>query len=142
MFGLTALELPRIQFGFTVSFHIVFPAITIGLASCLAVIEGLWLWRYRLPRPLSPWASFPASSWPNSSAPTGIISQSSRVSLLARCSPMKYSPPSSSKLCWRCAVRTEQGRTRIALLRNDHGGNRHADLSELDSNFKRLDAYA
>jgi hypothetical protein len=35
MFGLTALELARIQFGFTVSFHIVFPAITIGLASYL-----------------------------------------------------------------------------------------------------------
>jgi len=45
MFGLTALELARIQFGFTISFHIVFPAITIGLASYLVVLEGLWLWR-------------------------------------------------------------------------------------------------
>ena len=45
MFGLSALELARIQFGFTVSFHIIFPAITIGLASYLAVLEGLWLWR-------------------------------------------------------------------------------------------------
>jgi len=45
MFGLTALELARIQFGFTVSFHIVFPAITIGLASYLVVLEGLWLTR-------------------------------------------------------------------------------------------------
>lgn len=45
MFGLTALELARIQFGFTVSFHIIFPAITIGLASYLAVLEGMWLWR-------------------------------------------------------------------------------------------------
>lgn len=43
MFGLTALERARIQFGFTVSFHIVFPAITIGLASYLVVLEGLWL---------------------------------------------------------------------------------------------------
>jgi cytochrome d ubiquinol oxidase subunit I len=43
MFGLTALELARIQFGFTVSFHIIFPSITIGLASYLAVLEGLWL---------------------------------------------------------------------------------------------------
>lgn len=43
MFGLTALELARIQFAFTVSFHIIFPAITIGLASFLAVLEGLWL---------------------------------------------------------------------------------------------------
>ena len=38
-----ALLLARIQFGFTVSFHIVFPAITIGLASYLAVLEALWL---------------------------------------------------------------------------------------------------
>jgi cytochrome bd ubiquinol oxidase subunit I len=45
VFGLDALELARIQFGFTVSFHIIFPAITIGLASYLAVLEGLWLWR-------------------------------------------------------------------------------------------------
>ncbi|NVK41531.1 MAG: cytochrome ubiquinol oxidase subunit I [Oceanospirillaceae bacterium] len=39
----TALLLARIQFGFTVSFHIVFPAITIGLACYLAVLEGYWL---------------------------------------------------------------------------------------------------
>src|SRR4029450_1025827 len=45
MFVLTALELARIQFGFTVSFHIIFPAITIGLASYLVVLEGLWLWK-------------------------------------------------------------------------------------------------
>lgn len=37
------LLLARIQFAFTISFHIVFPAFTIGLASWLAVIEGLWL---------------------------------------------------------------------------------------------------
>ncbi|MBS9444013.1 cytochrome ubiquinol oxidase subunit I [Photorhabdus heterorhabditis] len=43
MFGLSAFELARIQFAFTVSFHIIFPAITIGLASFLAVLEGLWL---------------------------------------------------------------------------------------------------
>lgn len=45
MFGLTALELARTQFAFTVSFHILFPAITIGLASFLVVLEGLWLWK-------------------------------------------------------------------------------------------------
>jgi cytochrome d ubiquinol oxidase subunit I len=43
MFGFTALELSRIQFGFTISFHILFPAITVGLASCLTVLELLWL---------------------------------------------------------------------------------------------------
>jgi len=45
VFSLTALELARIQFGFTISFHIVFPAITIGLAAWLVVLEGLWLYR-------------------------------------------------------------------------------------------------
>ncbi|MCJ2115354.1 cytochrome ubiquinol oxidase subunit I [Methylobacterium sp. J-001] len=40
---LDPLILARIQFGFTVAFHIVFPAFSIGLASFLAVLEGLWL---------------------------------------------------------------------------------------------------
>ncbi|MDJ0863044.1 MAG: cytochrome ubiquinol oxidase subunit I, partial [Gammaproteobacteria bacterium] len=35
--------LARLQFAFTVSFHIIFPSFTIGLASYLAVLEGLWL---------------------------------------------------------------------------------------------------
>ncbi|MFP4537997.1 MAG: cytochrome ubiquinol oxidase subunit I [Dichotomicrobium sp.] len=44
MLGYEALELARFQFAFTVAFHIIFPAFTIGLASYLAVLEGLWLW--------------------------------------------------------------------------------------------------
>ncbi|WP_217358907.1 cytochrome ubiquinol oxidase subunit I [Ruegeria sp. HKCCA5491] len=40
-----AETLARIQFAFTVSFHIIFPAFSIGLASFLAVLNGLWLWR-------------------------------------------------------------------------------------------------
>lgn len=40
---LDPILLARIQFAFTISFHIVFPAFTIGLASWLAVVEGLWL---------------------------------------------------------------------------------------------------
>ena len=40
---LDALVLARLQFAFTISFHIIFPAFTIGLASYLAVLEGLWL---------------------------------------------------------------------------------------------------
>ena len=42
--GYTAETLARLQFAFTVSFHIVFPAFSIGLASYLAVLNGLWLW--------------------------------------------------------------------------------------------------
>ncbi len=47
MLGLEAADLARIQFAFTVSFHILFPAFTIGLASYLAVLEGLFLWTGR-----------------------------------------------------------------------------------------------
>ena len=39
----TALILARAQFAFTVSFHFIFPSISIGLASYLAVLEALWL---------------------------------------------------------------------------------------------------
>ena len=50
----SALLLARIQFAFTVSFHFIFPAFSIGLASYLAVLEGLWLrtGKQRLPRPV------------------------------------------------------------------------------------------
>lgn len=40
---LDAVFLARMQFAFTVTFHIVFPVFTIGLASYLAVLEALWL---------------------------------------------------------------------------------------------------
>lgn len=39
----SALSLARAQFAFTVSFHFIFPAFSIGLASYLMVLEGLWL---------------------------------------------------------------------------------------------------
>jgi cytochrome d ubiquinol oxidase subunit I len=40
---LNAEILARAQFAFTISFHIIFPSFTIGLASFLALVEGLWL---------------------------------------------------------------------------------------------------
>ncbi|WP_422920475.1 cytochrome ubiquinol oxidase subunit I [Rhizosaccharibacter radicis] len=43
MFGIDALYIARFQFAFTVAFHILFPAFSIGLAAYLAVLEGLWL---------------------------------------------------------------------------------------------------
>jgi cytochrome bd ubiquinol oxidase subunit I len=43
MFDLTPLLLSRIQFAFTVSYHIIFPSFTIGLAAWLAVLEGMRL---------------------------------------------------------------------------------------------------
>ena len=45
--GLDAVTLARAQFAFTMSFHIMFPAFSIGLASYLAVLEGLWLFTGR-----------------------------------------------------------------------------------------------
>ncbi len=39
----SAETLARAQFAFTVSFHIIFPAFSIGLASYLMVLNGLWL---------------------------------------------------------------------------------------------------
>ena len=41
---LDPLVLARLQFAFTITFHFLFPAFTIGLASYLFVLEGLWLW--------------------------------------------------------------------------------------------------
>jgi cytochrome d ubiquinol oxidase subunit I len=43
VFEFDPILLARIQFAFTISFHIVFPAFTIGLASFLAVLEWRWL---------------------------------------------------------------------------------------------------
>ena len=38
-----AVLLSRLQFAFTIAFHIIFPSFTIGLASYLAVLEAQWL---------------------------------------------------------------------------------------------------
>jgi cytochrome bd ubiquinol oxidase subunit I len=43
MSGAEAVLLARAQFAFTIGFHIVLPAFSIGLASYLMVLEGLWL---------------------------------------------------------------------------------------------------
>ena len=43
MSGADAILLARAQFAFTISFHFIFPAFSIGLASYLAVLEALWL---------------------------------------------------------------------------------------------------
>ncbi len=44
---LDALFLSRVQFAFVVIFHFLFPAFTIGLASFIAVLEGLHLFTGR-----------------------------------------------------------------------------------------------
>ncbi len=67
------LLLARLQFAFTISAHIIFPAISIGLANYCAVLEGLWLrtgkavYRdlffsgRRFSQSVSAWASSPVS---------------------------------------------------------------------------------
>ena len=44
---MTALLLSRIQFAFTVTFHIIFPSFTIGLAAWLTVLEAMSSWTGR-----------------------------------------------------------------------------------------------
>ena len=58
-----ALNLARAQFGFTIAFHIMFPAFSIGLASFLAVLEAGWLiTRKPMSRQACATASRPAAS--------------------------------------------------------------------------------
>jgi cytochrome d ubiquinol oxidase subunit I len=44
---ITPLLLSRLQFAFTVSFHIIFPSFTIGLAAWLTALEVLYFWTGR-----------------------------------------------------------------------------------------------
>ncbi|WGF87364.1 cytochrome ubiquinol oxidase subunit I [Marinivivus vitaminiproducens] len=39
---LDPIFLSRVQFAFTISFHVLFPAFTVGLAAWIVVLEGLW----------------------------------------------------------------------------------------------------
>ncbi|MBX3514573.1 MAG: cytochrome ubiquinol oxidase subunit I [Xanthobacteraceae bacterium] len=41
------LLLARIQFAFTITFHIIFPTFTIGLSAYIATLEVMWLWSGR-----------------------------------------------------------------------------------------------
>jgi cytochrome d ubiquinol oxidase subunit I len=43
VFGLDAVFLSRLQFAFTIAFHIVFPAFSIGLSAYIATLELMWL---------------------------------------------------------------------------------------------------
>ena len=43
VFGIEAVLLSRIQFAFTISFHIIFPAFSIGLSAFIATLELVWL---------------------------------------------------------------------------------------------------
>ena len=155
MFELDAFHLARIQFAFTVSFHILFPAITIGLASYLVVLEGMWLrtkndvWRslYHF------WLKIFAvnfgmgvvsglvmayqfgTNWSGFSQFAGSITGPLLTyEVLNRLLP-------GSWFLGRDAVRLEQGRPRPALLCHLHGGAGHADVHLLDPRLQQLDAH-
>ena len=141
-----ALLLARIQFGFTVSFHFIFPAFSIGLASFLAVLEALWL---KTGKPLyldlfkywlkifavvfamgvvsgivmayqfgSNWAVFSDKAGPDHRPADGVRS-------LDGVFPR-------SRISRRDVVRHEEGRPPAAFLRHVDGGRRHGYLRVLD----------
>jgi cytochrome d ubiquinol oxidase subunit I len=47
VFGMEAVLLSRLQFAFTITFHIVFPAFSIGLSAFIATLEVLWMWTHK-----------------------------------------------------------------------------------------------
>ena len=102
--------LSRMQFAFVISFHIIFPAFTIGLAAWLATLEGVRLFdrQSALSADLRLLAQDicsvvrhgrgdAASSWPSSSAPTGACWPSAPDRSRGRCWAMRPSLPS----CWK-----------------------------------------
>ena len=95
---LDPLILSRLQFVWVVAWHILLPAFTVGLASFIAVMEGLHFVTGResicasrssgprSSRSRSAWAWCPASSCRSSSAPTGAASPTRPPTSSRRCS--------------------------------------------------------
>ena len=108
--ALDPVLLSRVQFAFVISFHIIFPAFTIGLAAWLATLEGdaavdrqrssigaSSTSGSRCSPSRSAWAWSAGSSWPSSSAPTGAYWRNAPDRSRGRCSATRPSPPS----CWK-----------------------------------------
>ena len=148
--------LARLQFAFSISFHILFPAFTIGLAAWIVVLEAVWLGRQRAPRRAVPvldqdlrrrrsaWAWSPASSCRSSSAPTGAGFSDARRQR-PRAAPELRGPDRvlpRGDLPRRPPVRARPRAALAALLLGLRGGARHADLGVLDPVRQQLDADA
>ena len=148
---LNPVFLSRLQFAFVISFHIIFPAFTIGLAAWLATIEGarlatgnalyrrvfdFWLKVFAV---RSAWGWSPASSWRSSSAPTGACSPSAPARSRARFSAHVFTA-FLLKLLRRHAAgpRVSPG----LFLRLLHGVARNDVLLVLDPRQQQLDAGA
>ena len=138
------------------SFHIVFPAITIGLASYLAVLEALWLRTGRAvyPRPLPVLVEDLRRQLRHGrrlGARDGLPVRHQLERLLAlrrqrhraaaRLRGADRVLP-RGRLPRRDAVRLEPRRARAALLRDADGRGRHADLGDVDPRVEQLDAHA
>lgn len=154
MFGLDAFHLARIQFAFTVSFHIIFPAITIGLASYLVVLEGLWLKNAAQFTDLYHfWSKVFAvnfgmgvvsglvmayqfgTNWSGFSQFAGSITGPLLTYEVLTAFSLK-------QVSGRYAVWSRQSRTRPAFLCYLHGGSRNININLLDHGFQQLDAHA
>ena len=150
-----SLFLSRIQFAFIISFHILFPAFTIGLASWLAFLEGAWLRTgRRLSRRCTFWLKIFAVSF-GMGVVSGIVMSFQFGTNWAVLSDARRQHPRAAAglrsahgllpggdVPRRDAVRLEAGRARPAFLRHLHGRARHADLGLLDHLGQQLDADA
>ncbi len=154
--SLDAPLLARAQFAFTVSFHFLFPAFSIGLASYLMVLEGLWLatgkgayanlFRYWLKIFAVVFAMGVVSgivmsyqfgtNWSVFSDKAGPV-----IGPL-----MAYEVLTAfflgGRLSGRDAVRHKQGRAQAAFYRDLRGGDRHIHFCFLDTLGQQLDADA
>jgi hypothetical protein len=146
--------LARIQFAFTVSFHIIFPTMSIGLASFLALIEALWLktknptylqiYRFRL--------NIFAMGF-GIGVVTGIVLSFEFGLGFARFAQMAgpaIGPLIAlevltafflrGRIFRNHALRFSSRRLEAALFRNLHGGGRYAYIGFLDTFREQLDA--
>ena len=151
---LDPLLLSRVQFAVAISFHILFPAFTIGLAAWLVVLEARWLATGRaLYRELSEfWTRIFAVSfgmgvvsgvvmsfqfgtnWSRLSDRAGnVLGPAAQLRGRDRVLPGGHLPRHP-------AVRAQPRAALAALRRRLHGGARHAGLDLLDPLGQQLDA--
>ena len=151
---LDPLLLSRIQFAFTISFHIIFPSFTIGLAAWLVVLEALWLKTGKPIYPRSPehWTKIFAVSFGMGVVSGVVLSYEfgTNWSELSRRGGNVIGPLMSYEVLTAFFLEAGFlgimlfGRQRVpkgrAFLRHLHGGARHRDLRLLDPVGQQLDA--
>jgi len=153
---LDPLFLSRLQWAWVIAWHILLPAFTVGLASFIAVLEGLHFFTGKEVwfRISTFWTKIFAVSF-GMGVVSGIImpfqfgTNWSRFSdnVANVLSPMMAYEDlmaffSGGILPWRAAVQTQVGAALGAFSRRGHGRRRHADVLVLDSLGQQLDADA